>query len=295
MSATVSAAPTAQLDFDRAEFRQSFGVRPFQVRHHLMNHPLFEIDRLLQLARALPEHRVEYNGGDLPVSVDPAKTPRTGLSAEETIRRIAECRSWLVLKNVELDSDYRDLLYGCLNEVERLQHPDANQIDLREGFIFLSSPGAVTPYHMDPEWNFLLQIRGQKTMHVFPAEDRSLLSEVELERFYSGAHRNLVFKDEYQTRAQTFELNPGDGVHVPVTAPHWVQVGPEVSVSFSITFQTRKSERRGIIYRVNHAMRQRGWRPTPVGQSCWRDEMKYFGYRVMRRLRRAWTGKRAEY
>ena len=61
-------------------------------------------------------------------------------------------------------------------------------------------------------------------------------------------------------------MGPGDGVHVPVTAPHWVKNGPEVSVSFSITFQTRASERRGIVYRVNHALRQRGLKPPPVGQ-----------------------------
>jgi hypothetical protein len=289
-----SPVSTTLLDIDRVEFARSFGQRPFRVRHHLADHPLFQIDRLLNLAKALPEHRVEYNAGDLAVNMDPAKTPRTGLSSAETIQRIAECRSWLVLKNIELDAEYRELLYRCLNEVEALGHPDARQIDHREGFIFVSSPNAVTPYHIDPEWNFLLQVRGVKLMHVFPSDDRELLSEESLERFYSGAHRNLVFKDEFQAKAESFELQPGEGVHVPVTAPHWVSNGPEVSISFSITFQTRVSERRGIIYRVNHGLRSRGWKPSPVGQSTLRDGVKYFGYRVMRRLRRAWSGKRID-
>ena len=125
-------------------------------------------------------------------------------------------------------------------------------------------------------------------MNVFPTD---LLSEEELERFYTGAHRNLTFRDELQARAEVFELHPGEGVHVPVTAPHWVKNGPEVSVSFSITFQTRLSERRGIIYRVNHLLRQRGWSPPAVGTAAWRDGLKYYGYRAMRRLRRA-AGKR---
>jgi NAD(P)-dependent dehydrogenase (short-subunit alcohol dehydrogenase family) len=56
-------------------------------------------------------------------------------------------------------------------------------------------------------------------------------------------------------------------------------------------FQTRLSERRGIVYRVNHGLRQRGWNPSPVGAATWRDGLKYFGYRVGRRLRRAATGK----
>jgi hypothetical protein len=259
------------------------------VRHHLCDHPLFELPRLLHLAHTLPEDRVEYNSGELAVGVDPALTPRTGLSIEETVRRIEECKSWMVLKNVERDPEYGALLRRCLDEVEALGHPDARQIDHREAFIFLSSPGSVTPYHIDPEWNFLLQVRGKKFMHVF---DPAVLGEQELERFYSGAHRNLVYKDEYAAKMEPFELDPGEGVHVPVTAPHWVKNGPEVSVSFSITFQTRLSERRGIIYRVNHALRQRGWSPPPVGASPWRDAAKHVGYRLARRVRRALTGKK---
>jgi hypothetical protein len=277
------------LELEPATFQERFGRKPFLVRHRLSDHPLFALPRLLRLATALPEDRVEYNSGELPVGLDPALTPRTGLSIEETVRRIEECKSWMVLKNVERDPDYGELLSRCLGEVEAMGHSDVRQVDHREAFVFLSSPGSVTSYHIDPEWNFLLQVRGKKLMHVF---DTQVLSELELERFYSGAHRNLVYKDEYAGSMEAFELGPGDGVHVPVTAPHWVKNGPEVSVSFSITFQTRLSERRGIIYSVNHALRQRGWSPRPVGSSKWRDGLKYFGFRLVRRLRRA-TGKQS--
>ena len=280
-------APVASLlTIERADFDAWFGRRPFAVRHELADHPLFAVDRLLELAKALPADRVEYNAGNLPVGLDPAATPMNGLSAEETIRRIAECRSWLVLKNVERDPEYGALLNRCLAEVERLAHPDVGTIDLREAFVFISSPGSVTPFHIDPEWNFLLQVRGEKTIHVFPADDRELVDEDALERFYSGAHRNLTFAEPFQYKAETFVMAPGEGVHVPVTAPHWVQNGDEVSVSFSITFQTRSSERRGIIYRVNRWLRSHGLRPTPPGRSPWRDGGKYFLYRVGRRLRR---------
>jgi len=47
----------------------------------------------------------------------------------------------------------------------------------REAAIFVTSPGSVTPYHMDKEINFLLQIRGTKTISVFSASDREVLSE----------------------------------------------------------------------------------------------------------------------
>jgi hypothetical protein len=285
-AATVAPPPSKHLDLQPQEFHEKFGQRPFLMRHNLAGHPLFELPRIMDLARFLPEDRVEYNAGEMSIGIDPNLTPRTGLSAEETIRRIYECKSWMVLKNIERHPAYSELLRECLKEVEGLGHHDARQIDHREAFLFLSSPGSITPYHIDPEWNFLLQIRGQKFMTVFPADDRGLLGEEELERFYSGAHRNLTYKDEYAAKGTLFEMNPGDGLHVPVTAPHWVKNGPEVSVSFSITFQTRASERRGIIYRVNHSLRQRGFSPPPVGYSPWRDSIKYHGYRALRRVRR---------
>ena len=270
------------LDIDPQAFAAGFGRASFMLRHHLAGHFLFSLERLVALSRALPADKVEYNAGDLPISVDPAKTPRNGLSPEETIRRIRECRSWLVLKNVERDPAYRVLLERCLAEVNALRGTPAPQMSDRRGFIFVSSPGAVTPYHMDPEENFLLQIRGHKTMHVFDPADRAVLSEQEIERFFSGAHRNLVFRDECQTRAQAFDLAPGRALHVPQTAPHWVQNGPEVSVSFSITFQTQASMRRKHAHRMNARLRRLGVEPRPVGQSPLRDNLKQLCYRVVR-------------
>jgi hypothetical protein len=286
--APVIAAPSAPglLDIHPVTFRDHFDRKPFLIGHRLADHPLFALPRLMELARALPENNVEYNAGDLPISLEPERTPRNGLSAQETIRRIAECKSWMVLKYVENDPDYGDLLHRCLNEVK--VHSDSIYPGMQqaEGFIFLTSPGSVTPYHMDPEHNFLLQIRGSKTIHLFNGRDRSIVTEEDLERFYGGSHRNLSFKEEYRTRAWDFVLPPGLGLHFPVTAPHFVENGPEVSISFSITFRTPDLERRSIVHNVNAYLRRRGWKPSPVGKHPWRDGFKYQAYRLWRKTRK---------
>ena len=269
-------------DLDIEELRAAFGNAPFLVGHRLPGHPLFELPRLVELARRLPASQVEYNPGDLPVSQDPARTPRNGLSADDTIRRIETCRSWLVLKDVQTAPGYAGLFARCLAEI-RASGSFRYMTD-GAAFIFVSSPGAVTPYHMDPEENFLLQVRGRKTMHVWDAADRTVLSEQELERFFTGAHRNLAFKESYQAKARSFELHPGSGVHVPLTAPHWVMNGPEVSVSFSITFQTRASQRRTQAHRVNARLRRWGLEPFPVGRSALRDGLKQLAYRISARV-----------
>jgi len=259
---------------DQATFDAKFNRRPFTIGHDLTDHPLFSLPRLIELSQRLPERKVEYNSGELPVSQDPNSTPRNGLSIADTIRRIEECRSWMVLKNVELDQEYGDLLNSCLAEVRQFSDHVSPGMKHQAGFIFISSPGSVTPYHIDPENNFLLQIRGQKFVYMFPQHDREILTEENLETFFTGAHRNLPFEEWYNARSEKFELNPGDGLHFPVAAPHWVQNGPEVSISFSITFQTKDSADRKSLHRLNKQLRKFGLRPSNVGASPWRDRAK---------------------
>lgn len=262
------------LAIDQETFNAQFARTPFLVPHQLERHTLFTLPCLVELSKRLPASQVEYNAGEVPVGLDPARTPRNGLSPEETIRRIAECRSWLVLKHVEHDPAYRLLLDYCIADVTAASARLTAGMRDPHAFIFVSSPGAVTPYHMDPEENFLLQIRGTKTMSVFDRGDRLAVSEPEIERFLSGAHRNLVWRDEFQSRARTFNLTPGQALHVPFASPHWVQNGPEVSVSFSITFNTRASMRLAHAHRLNARLRGWGVAPVPVGRSALRDGVK---------------------
>jgi len=271
------------LQLDSACFAHDFNARPFLLRHRLADHPAFTLERLVELARRLPPRAVEYNAGDLPLTQDPKLTPRTGLSIEETIRRITEARSWMVLKRVEVDPEYRRLLDECLDQMMPLVPGMRN----RQAFIFISSPGSVTPYHIDHEYNFLLQIRGAKSITIF---DRAVLSEEVIERFYCGEHRNLIFDEGRASEAIKFDLGPGHGVHVPVNAPHYVQNGTEASVSFSITFRTPEGDRRSLVYRVNERMRSIGITPRPVGAAFLVDRAKHLAYvlykTVQRRLSR---------
>ena len=57
---------------------------------------------------------VEYYPGDTPFGIDPLTAPGNGLSVQETIRRIEECGSWMVLKFVEQDEIFRNFLLEAL-------------------------------------------------------------------------------------------------------------------------------------------------------------------------------------
>jgi hypothetical protein len=270
---------------ERDVFLSSLNVRSCDVRHRLTDHPLFSMPSLLALAKRLPPKRVRINNGNAPVYAAPSEIPGARLSIDESFARIDECETRIMLKGIENDPEYGALLRTCLAEIEALGHPCTRRIVAREGYVFISSLNMTTPYHMDPEINFLLQVRGRKIFYVLSGEDRSVLSEEDIERFYTGKHQSLTFKEEARGRAAVHDMRPGDGVHIPVNHPHWVQTFGETIISFALTLQTAATRRRGGIYAFNHHLRRWGFKPTPFGRSALLDFFKHQCFRLYNGLK----------
>jgi hypothetical protein len=144
---------------------------------------------------------------------------------------------------------------------------------VQEVILFITSPKRITTYHIDRECSLLLQIQGDKHISIFDRNDREVLSEEEIERFWSVDHNAPRYKPELQHHATVYELRPGNGVHIPVNAPHWVQNGDNISVSLNVNFQYRDTMRANL-YRLNFLLRKMGLRPTPPGASPARDKVK---------------------
>lgn len=277
-------------NLDHHSFKTKFNRSPFKISHNLTDHRLFTLDALVALSQELPADRVEYNAGDVPVTQDPNRTPQNGLSIAETIERIENCRSWMVLKNVEKHPEYKELLEACLEEVRPFAELASQGMTHQQGFIFISSPGSMTPFHIDPENNFLLQIQGTKEVWMFDQNDREVISEIQIEEFFAGAHRNMTFDESFRGRGARFDLIAGEGLHFPVVAPHYVHNGPEVSVSFSVTFQTQDSADRQSLHRFNRQLRRLGVKPSDVGQNLSADSRKLSFLRMMRKIK-GWTNR----
>ena len=71
-----------------------------------------------------------------------------------------------------------------------------------------------------------------------------------------------------------YEPSPGDGVHHPVHAPHWVQNGPEISVSLSFGLCLHATNDDAKVHQVNFLLRKFGLKPVPPRKSRWRDSVK---------------------
>jgi hypothetical protein len=261
---------TKMLEIEPAGFQAHFARSPYAIRHAFVDNPLLALDRIAQLADALPAAQVEHNLGRVPELLPGGEAPRLDATPGEVARGIHENGSWMVLKNIEADPDYARLLHETLDEVVPLVGDREGPMRRREGFIFLSAPDSVTPAHVDPEHNFLLQVSGTKTMVVGRFPD-ARTQQIELERQVTGGHRNVeaMFGD-----AQEFPLGPGDGVYMPVYAPHLVRNGPEVSISLSITWRTAHTDDLERAHVANAALRRLGLSPAIPGRRPRADRVK---------------------
>jgi len=254
---------------------------------------LLQQSRLVTLSGTLPDHLVEYNRGDLPVAVNPDDVPAATLPAAEVINQIGTCNSWMVLRNVERDNDYAAFVDSIIDHVRPVVETSTGPVVRREAFIFVSSPGAVTPLHMDEEHNILIQVKGAKTVTVFAADDRDLVSQTDLERFHAGGHRNLDLKPGCETGGTSFALNPGDALYIPPLAPHWVKVNDEgPSTSLSVTWRSRQTLRTLYLHQINHERRQRGQQPRFPGKAPIADQLKIWRQSAQVRLEKLVGGRR---
>lgn len=245
-------------------FREVYPSKATHLTHRLEGHPLLEIEALAQLAERINPRDLEHNAAvDLPLGISNDETPSNGLSVHETIAAIDRCGSWVLLKQVQQDPAYRDLLHDVLAELRPEIEPVTGEMLKLVAFIFISSPNAVTPLHFDPEYNILFQIRGSKTMTLFPAEDSEIVTQVFREKYYNGGPRNLPWREEFAPRGREIHIKPGEGIYVPILAPHWVKTHGEVSVSLSLTWRSEWSFHQEDAHRFNSRLRKLGLSPAP--------------------------------
>lgn len=263
----------SHLNLDANEAKASLQHRPFVLNHNLSDHHLFKLEKLIDLAKRMPRDKIEYNSGKVAIDQDPDSTPQVDLEPTQIIREIETCGAWMVIKNVESDPAYRGLLGEFIGELAIASGLDKGMFEDLQGFIFVSSAGSTTPFHIDAEENILVQISGDKEVHVFENDDRSLVSEREMEISPDG-HRNMRYAPSHEDRAAVFNLSEGDAVHIPYMQPHWVGTGERYCISMAMTWKTPEVRRLNKIRLMNGTFRRFGWVQNPPGQSALADAMK---------------------
>jgi Cupin-like domain len=267
---------TRVIGLDSAGVWKQLNRAAFLFQHTLANHPLFDIPRLLTLAKGVIDRGDPTKFG-LTVAGD-AKFNSAPLQDRllQAIRHVEEGGIWFKLSSLEeLDRDYDHILRKTIGEVEdltglRLRH----DIGWSGITVFVASPNMVTSYHFDNETNFLFQIRGEKDVRLFDPQNRFVLTESEIERFYAGNVMAGIYREEVLESGTLFHLTPGTAVHHPPLAPHIVTNGNNVSVSASFAFALAPQVYRARIYQANYCLRRLGFQPLPPGKSRFKDKLK---------------------
>ena len=266
---------------------QAFSTRRVEpIRHNIHQHPLMQLPALTALAKRLSETKqCRFITPDTAQADEFFHSPQDpqGRAIDEVMRRIEEPGSWLALYNVETDPVYRVFLDEVVDSARALIEPQQRGIFNIGGFIFISAPPSVTPFHIDRENNLWLQVQGRKTINVWDPTDREVVPAPLVDEFivYSSLDR-VRLQEGFRERSHEFDVGPGQGVYFPSTSPHmtrcdpgWTRPGDGVSVSIGVVFYTEATRRAANVHVWNVLMRRLGFTPTLPGISPWRDLLKY--------------------
>jgi len=250
---------------------------PFKIENHLTAHPLFERERIIRLLKTMPRKGVEIRGVESLGTHDGSykRGPMlTDADPVDTLERMDEKPSWMLLHDMwTVDPEYNRLLQEYVGQLAARLGEDPEDLSDVGCWLFLSSGRCVVHFHADPDQSFLNQIRGSKTVYVYPAR---VLPETVVEKLvHTGNQGAVVYDPAYEPQMfPPTHLDPGDSVFLPLFAPHRVINDPGLSVSWNVGFHTRRSRRRRTLHLVNLELRQLGLRPTGYGRRPAVDAVK---------------------
>ena len=255
------------------------------LHHNFHEHPLFQVPELVKLGKELAvlgQCRFMRPGLTAASTIAHDSRHPDGRSIDEHFERMEEPGSSVALYNIEAVPRYEALLWDVVNTVRALVEREQPDIFRVNGFVFVSAPPSVTPFHIDRENNFWLQLHGHKTINVWDHRDRSIVSAEAVEDFIvTHSLRKVRFKEEFRPLSQEFNARPGDGVYFPSTSPHmthsepdWTAPGDGVSISIGVTFYTSFTLETARIHQVNRLLRKCGLSPAYPGGSLETDALK---------------------
>jgi len=277
--------------------RELLDRQSFLFHHQLLGHPALSLENLGRMIPSLPEWHVHYSSGKLQPSDDFGRahiTHANGLSIEETIETIRTSDSYIMIREPNVDTSFHPLYKALIRDVAGVMQSCGAGREAHDAklYLFISSPNSVTPFHIDRYSNFLMQIQGSKKVSVFPQWDaRSVPCNVrESVVAYSG--ERATWHPDAEKLCTSYEVLPGDALHIPFVAGHHVRNGPEVSITLSLFFHTDRTRSLTRAMHLNDNLRRRlGFNPHPVGMAPVRDAVKsgiwQFGRTLAQAVRRS--------
>jgi len=269
----------------------AFPARAMGFTHTLHLDDRLTVAAVADLADRLPRKSVIADTATQPLLVPQGGPPRGALDRPgDVIRDLQNANAWLTLLNVEADPGMADLMNTQLDQLQATliarKGPRQGRMHKRVGFVFVSSPNSVTPVHFDIEHSLLMQVSGRKTVSIGRWENAEARRR-EFDRYWDGSHGRIESLPE---EIASFTVTPGQAVFIPPGTPHWVQNGPDPSLSVTLTYFTAATVRENRVEDFNSHLRRRKMKPREPGHSALVDTAKVYAIGAMalgKRLRSA--------
>ena len=279
--------------FDPSVDGRTLDREPFKFQHLLMGHPALELSNLAKVIPSLPSEYVKYSKGLMRNGEDFENCNLlhpSQMSLAETIECMRTSDSYVMVRSPQIHESFQPVFRDLSADVEHLLRQafgERNRLLIKpQLYLFIASPGSHTPFHIDRNSTMLLQFRGSKQVVLFPRWENRVVSDQAREAYAAYDNTKLPWSDEREAFGQRFDFNPGEGLHIPFIAGHYVQNGSDdISISMSIIFNTPESQAQLEALQLNHRLRGLGLSPAPVGQRGGRDHLKSLLWRARRKVR----------
>lgn len=282
---TAPQAPAFGLATDAvARFAELYCGNDGFFRHGLCGHPLFTPAALAAAALRMDSATVQVRAGNARNGEGFEFGEDTGQSIDAIINGITGAGRWVMLAKLEQLPEYDAVLRALIAPLEpAIRAATGAPLRLR-GYAFVQSPGVVTPFHIDPEYNIMFHLAGAKDFAVYPMEEPWLSAAVN-EYYHKSGDNLLAWQGDYRDRGTIYRLEPGDALYVPYKRPHWVEVCDQPAVSLSLTWCTKASYEQEAAWRLNAWLSARGLSLSEPAPLPARSRLRALAWSALDRLR----------
>lgn len=267
--------------------KSQFGKDVLQAAFEPATDLSFNDDDLAALLDAYPREHLgiwtfgEHREGDAPA----VRGAAPDASGAEIIAALHRGCIWLNLRDAnqhlcELKPVAKDIF-------DSLQSAAGRKVFSRDMGLLISSPKVHVHYHLDIPYVALFQLRGQKRIWLYPAEEDFAPCDKIEDMVHMRKEEDLPFRAAFDAQATIIDLKPGMGLTWPQTAPHRVQNEDCLNVSLSCEFMTTSAlVHANALYANDLLRRQLKRHPQRPGQSVVSDLGKAAIARAMKVLSR---------
>ncbi len=176
------------------------------------------------------------------------------LSGAELIRAVKKGRIWLNLRAVnKFLPEYEEIKQRLFSELDVAAKVRSLKQDVG---VLISSPHIHVHYHLDIPLVCLVQLRGEKTVFLYPAKAPFATAEQIEAVVLREQEEEMEYQHGFEENVAKIIMKPGDAITWPQNAPHRVQNSDMMNVSLSCEYMTPTALLRANALYTNGVMRR---------------------------------------